>query len=69
MTRYERKLFFERLLNLREAYRAETHAATETTIDDVLDFAAETYNDLSEADAYAAAASAAADESRPSSTD
>jgi hypothetical protein len=69
MTRYERKLFFERLLNLREAYRAETHASTEMTIDDVLAFAADTYNDLSEADAYATAASAAKDESHPSTKD
>jgi hypothetical protein len=69
MTRYERKLFFERLLNLREAYRAEAHASIEMTIEDALTFAAETYNDLVEADAYAAAATAAADEPHRSATD
>jgi hypothetical protein len=33
MTRYERKLYFERLMALRDAYRAETHEATDMTIE------------------------------------
>jgi hypothetical protein len=33
MTRYERKLFFERLVALRDAYRVETHKATGLTIE------------------------------------
>ena len=45
MTRYERKLFFETLLALREAYRTETHEATDTTIETVTAFAEQAYND------------------------
>jgi hypothetical protein len=51
MTRYERKLFFERLLALREAYRADDHLATELTIEGVFAFAEETYNDAAAAEA------------------
>lgn len=49
MTRYERKLFFERLMTLRQAYREEVHEATELTIEGVLAFAEETYNDAAAA--------------------
>jgi hypothetical protein len=45
MTRYERKLFFERLLALREAYRAEAHVGTELTLEGVVAFAEQAYND------------------------
>ena len=45
MTRYERKLFFERLMTLREDYRKEAHVATDVTIEGVLAFAEETYNE------------------------
>ncbi len=69
MTRYERKLFFERLMTLREAYRAETHAPLAMTIEDVLAFASDTYNELAGADAHAAAISAPSAESQPSTTD
>jgi hypothetical protein len=51
MTRYERKLFFERLMTLRETYRAETQVATELTIERVVAFAAEAYNDAVAAEA------------------
>ena len=33
MTRYERKLFFERLLAMRDAYRAEPHESSGMTIE------------------------------------
>ena len=33
MTRYERKLFFERLVTLRDAYRAETQVALDLTVE------------------------------------
>ena len=51
MTRYERKLFFERLMILRETYRAETQVVTELTIEGVVAFAAEAYNDAAAAEA------------------
>jgi hypothetical protein len=53
MTRYERKLFFERLMTLREEYRADPHVATELTIDGVSAFAEAAYD---EAEALEAAA-------------
>ena len=51
MTRYERKLFFERLLTLRETYREEAHVATELTIEGIAAFAETTYNDAVAAEA------------------
>lgn len=39
MTRYERKLFFERLMALRDAYRADTHESTGITIEQAIDAA------------------------------
>jgi hypothetical protein len=45
MTRYERKLFFEKLLALRAAYRIEAHEATDTTIETVTAFAEQAYKD------------------------
>ena len=43
MTRYERKLYFERLMALRDAYRAETHEATDMTIDLAITFAEQAF--------------------------
>ena len=54
MTRYERKLFFERLLALREAYRADDHLATELTIEGVFALAEETWNDAAATEAATA---------------
>ena len=45
MTRYERKLFFERLMTLRESYGEETHVGTELTIEDVFAFAVAAYDE------------------------
>ena len=45
MTRYERKLFFERLLALRNEYRAEAHVATALTIEGVVAFAEQAYRE------------------------
>jgi hypothetical protein len=36
MTRYERKLFFERLLAMRDAYRAEPHESSDMTIEQAM---------------------------------
>ena len=44
MTRYERKLFFERLITLRDEYREQAHVATELTIEGVFAFAAAAYS-------------------------
>ncbi len=53
MTRYERKLFFEKLLALRATYRTETHAATDTTIETVTAFAEQAYKDAAAREAMA----------------
>jgi hypothetical protein len=60
MTRYERKLYFEKLMVLREAYRAETHEPTDMTIAKAMTFAAKTWNAAAAADAADAAAVATA---------
>jgi hypothetical protein len=59
MTRYERKLFFERLIALREAYREETHVGTELTIGGVFAFAEETYDEGTSREAASTAAKGA----------
>ena len=51
MTRYERKLYFERLVAMRDAYRAETGESTGLTIDQVITFAEQAFNDAVAADA------------------
>ena len=51
MTRHERKLFFEQLLSLREAYRAERHEAVNGTIEDVLAAAERLFVDAAAEDA------------------
>lgn len=53
MTRYERKLFFDRLMALREAYREQAHIGTELTIEGVFAFAEEAYNESTAAEAAA----------------
>ena len=56
MTRYERKLYFERLMALRDAYRAEVLETDGMTIEQAMTFAEQTYNDAAEADVADAAA-------------
>ena len=53
MSRYERKLFFEMLVALRVAYRAETHASSGMTVDQAIAHAERVYNDAAAADATA----------------
>jgi hypothetical protein len=36
MSRYERKVFFERLVAMRDAYRVETHAGLDMTMADAM---------------------------------
>ena len=45
MTRYERKRFFEQLMTLRAAYRADAHVATDLTIDGLLAAVEQMFND------------------------
>ena len=53
MTRYERKLYFEQLMALRDAYRAETHESTGMTIEQAMTFAEQAFNDAAAADVAA----------------
>ena len=53
MTRYERKLYFERLMALRDAYRAEDSASTDLTIERAMAFAEQAFNDAVAADVAA----------------
>ena len=53
MTRYERKLYFERLVALRDAYSAETYESTGMTIEQAMTFAAQSFNDAVAADVAA----------------
>ena len=55
MTRYERKLYFERLVALRDAYRAESRESTGMTIEQAMTFAEEAFNNAAAADAADAA--------------
>ena len=45
MTRYERKLYFERLMALRDAYRGEMRESTGMTIEQAMTFAEQAFND------------------------
>ena len=56
MTRYERKLYFERLMVLRDAYRAETLESTGMTIEQAMTFAEQAFNDAVAADTASVAA-------------
>ena len=57
MTRQERKRFFEQLMALRDAYRAEAHLADDLTIDQLPAFATATWDMLVEDEAGGATAS------------
>ena len=52
MTRYERKQFFERLVTLRDAYRAERQVTVELTIDTLGAFAQAMYDALAAAERH-----------------
>ena len=56
MTRYERKLYFEKLMALRDAYRADDHESTGMTIADAITYAELTFNAAAAADVADAAA-------------
>jgi hypothetical protein len=50
MTRSERKRYFERLMALRDAYRADTHESTGMTVEQARTFAEQAFNDAVAAD-------------------
>lgn len=56
MTRYERKLYFERLVALRDAYRGNAHESTGLTIADAMAYAEIVFNAAAAADMADAAA-------------
>jgi hypothetical protein len=59
MTRYERKLYFERLMAMRDAYRAEDHESTGMTVAQAMVFAERAFNDAAAADRAAVEAALA----------
>ena len=56
MTRYERKLYFERLMAMRDAYRAENSESTGMTVEQAMNYAELVFNAAVEADTADAAA-------------
>jgi len=58
MGKYERRIFLDRLVELREAYRTTTHVATELAADEVVAYAAELFDDTDRLEALLAEDSA-----------
>jgi hypothetical protein len=58
MGRYERKMFLERLVELRVAYRMTTHEATSMTAEESIDYAAGLFDDTDRLEAILAEESA-----------
>ena len=58
MGKYERRIFLDRLVELREAYRTTTHVATELTADLAVAYAAELFDDTDRLEALLAEDSA-----------
>lgn len=54
MGRYERRIFLDKLVELRDAYRTTTHEATELTADAAVDYAAELFDDTDRLEALLA---------------
>ena len=63
MTRYERKLYFERLMAMRDAYRAEGPEPTDMTVAQAMTFAEQAFNDAVAADVAAVEAALTKDAS------
>ena len=58
MGKYERRIFLDRLVELRDGYRTTTHVATELTADAVVAYAAELFDDTNRLEALLAEDSA-----------
>jgi hypothetical protein len=53
MTRYERKRYFDRLVAMRDAYRADDHRSTGMTVERAMAFAEQAFNAAVAADVAA----------------
>ena len=58
MSRYERKIFLDRLLELREDYQRTTHEATSMTAEAAIDYVARLFDDTDRIEAILAEESA-----------
>ena len=58
MGRYERRIFLDRLVELRDAYRTTAHVATELTADAAIAYTAELFDDTDRLEALLAEDSA-----------
>jgi hypothetical protein len=54
MGKYERRIFLDRLVELRDAYRATAHVATELTADEAVDYAADLFDETDRLEALLA---------------
>lgn len=58
MGKYERRIFLDRLVELRDGYRTNAHVATELTADAVVAYGAELFDDTARLEALLAEDSA-----------
>ena len=54
MGRYDRRIFLDRLVELRDAYRTTTHVATELTAEAAVTYTAELFDDTDRLEALLA---------------
>jgi hypothetical protein len=60
MGRYERKIFLDKLVELRDGYKSTTHEATSMTIDGAIDYTIGLFDDTNRLEAILAEDSAEA---------
>lgn len=60
MGRYERKIFLDKLVELRDGYKSSTHEATSMTIDGAIDYTIGLFDDTDRLEAILAEDSAEA---------
>ena len=58
MGKYERRIFLDRLVELRDAYQSTKHVATELTADEAVPYAADLFDDTDRLEALLAEDSA-----------
>lgn len=61
MSKYERRIFLDRLIELRESYQQATHEATSMTIAGAMAYGAALYDDAERLDAIVGASSSDAE--------
>ena len=54
MGRYERKIFLDKLVELRDGYKATTHEATSMTVDGAIDYTIGLFDDTNRLEALLA---------------